>query len=131
MKIRHLIHLLMNFVSSSSSFRTGESWTPVCLPRFNDRGFLHAHVCYVAKDVCLVLLSTQAVRVLFVSPKKSLFMFSAIAGCILSISRVQKQNCDAAQCTRRAVNRATCRRAADVFRRRHRRSRPFAFYLQS
>jgi hypothetical protein len=54
------LHLIMNFVSSSSSFRTSESWTPICLPKFNDRGFLHAHVCYLTKDICLVLFSTAA-----------------------------------------------------------------------
>jgi hypothetical protein len=54
------LHLVMNFVSSSSSFRTSESWTPICLPKFNDKGFLHAHVSYLSKDVCLVLFSTAA-----------------------------------------------------------------------
>lgn len=54
------LHLIMNFVASSSSFRSSESWTPICLPQFNDRGFLHAHVCYIAADVCLVLVSTAA-----------------------------------------------------------------------
>ena len=54
------LHLVMNFVGASSSFRTSESWTPICLPRFNEKGFLHAHVCYISRDVCLVLISTAA-----------------------------------------------------------------------
>jgi hypothetical protein len=37
---------------------------PICLPKFNDRGFVHAYVSYVtpsypgpASDLCLVLVS--------------------------------------------------------------------------
>ncbi len=29
--------LLINFVTSSSSIRNGEVWTPICLPKFNDK----------------------------------------------------------------------------------------------
>lgn len=39
--------------------RASESWTPLCLPKFNDSGFLHAYVCFVAADVCLLLISTK------------------------------------------------------------------------
>ena len=37
--------LVMNTITSSTSFREDESWLPVCLPRFNPSGFLYAHVC--------------------------------------------------------------------------------------
>ncbi|KXS14120.1 DUF254-domain-containing protein [Gonapodya prolifera JEL478] len=39
------LHLLLNMLSSSPAFRHGkvESWTPVCLPRFNPKAFLHAY----------------------------------------------------------------------------------------
>lgn len=26
------------------AFKTAENWTPICLPKFNNTGFLHAHV---------------------------------------------------------------------------------------
>ncbi|KAJ3092649.1 Vacuolar fusion protein mon1b [Quaeritorhiza haematococci] len=42
------LHLLINMVYSSSNFRTAESWTPICLPRFNPRAFLHAYVCFLS-----------------------------------------------------------------------------------
>ena len=29
------IHLVLNLVSASTSFRTAESWMPICLPKFN------------------------------------------------------------------------------------------------
>ena len=52
--------LLMNTVASSSSFREDESWLPICLPRFNDAGFLYAHVSFVFPELCLVLLTPKA-----------------------------------------------------------------------
>ncbi|XP_027009591.1 vacuolar fusion protein MON1 homolog A isoform X1 [Tachysurus fulvidraco] len=55
------LHLLSNLAASSSSFRQGEAWTPVCLPKFNASGFFHAHISYLepASDLCLILVSTD------------------------------------------------------------------------
>ncbi|XP_004834126.1 vacuolar fusion protein MON1 homolog A isoform X1 [Heterocephalus glaber] len=55
------LHLLFNLISSSSSFREGEAWTPVCLPKFNSAGFFHAHISYLEPDtdLCLLLVSTD------------------------------------------------------------------------
>ncbi|XP_070594960.1 vacuolar fusion protein MON1 homolog A [Erythrolamprus reginae] len=55
------LHLLFNLISSSSSFREGEGWTPICLPKFNPNGFFHAHISYLEPnvDLCLVLISTD------------------------------------------------------------------------
>ncbi|XP_032996465.1 vacuolar fusion protein MON1 homolog A [Lacerta agilis] len=55
------LHLLFNLISSSSSFREGEAWTPICLPKFNSSGFFHAHISYLAQDtdLCLLLISTD------------------------------------------------------------------------
>ncbi|XP_037967152.2 protein SAND [Plutella xylostella] len=55
------IHLLFNLVRSSESFKTAESWTPICLPKFDSTGFLHGHVSYLADDcqACLLLLTVQ------------------------------------------------------------------------
>ena len=52
--------LVVNTVTSSAAFREDESWLPLCLPRFNPKGFLYAHVSFVAPEVCLVLLTAQA-----------------------------------------------------------------------
>ena len=51
--------LVMNTVASSASFREDEAWLPICLPRFNDAGFLYAHISYVAPELCLVLLTPK------------------------------------------------------------------------
>nr|AAH58717.1 Mon1a protein [Mus musculus] len=55
------LHLLFNLISSSSSFREGEAWTPVCLPKFSAAGFFHAHISYLEPDtdLCLLLISTD------------------------------------------------------------------------
>eukprot|EP01133_Synstelium_polycarpum_P000172 gene172-205_t len=37
-----------------------EAWTPICLPNFNDAGFLHLYICYIFPDVCLLLFSAEA-----------------------------------------------------------------------
>ncbi|CAB4063474.1 MON1 [Lepeophtheirus salmonis] len=55
------LHILFNFVNSSESLKNSESWTPICLPKFNSNGFLHAHVSYLKEDVpvCLLMLTVQ------------------------------------------------------------------------
>ena len=40
--------LLANFVHHLPSLRAAESWTPICLPCFNDQGFLYAYVVFLA-----------------------------------------------------------------------------------
>ncbi|GMS95403.1 hypothetical protein PENTCL1PPCAC_17578 [Pristionchus entomophagus] len=55
------VHILINLISNNQSLRNGETWTPICLPKFNDTGFLHAHISYPWEktDACLILLSTR------------------------------------------------------------------------
>ncbi|ORX60902.1 DUF254-domain-containing protein [Piromyces finnis] len=40
------IHLILNMINSTS-FRSVESWSPICLPKYNSRGFLYAYVSYL------------------------------------------------------------------------------------
>jgi vacuolar fusion protein MON1 len=73
------LHLIFNLVNSSESFKTAESWTPICLPKFDARyfasditcswsltlfyfsGYLHGHVSYLSDDcqACLLLLTVD------------------------------------------------------------------------
>ncbi|XP_024371446.1 vacuolar fusion protein MON1 homolog isoform X2 [Physcomitrium patens] len=53
------IFLLSNYVSSSDSFRTTESFFPVCLPGYNPTAFLYAYVHYLNNDTCLFLLTAD------------------------------------------------------------------------
>ncbi|XP_049963709.1 vacuolar fusion protein MON1 homolog A [Schistocerca serialis cubense] len=55
------LHLIFNLVNSSESFKAAESWTPICLPKFDSTGFLHGHVSYLAEDcqACLLLLTVD------------------------------------------------------------------------
>ncbi|XP_017095803.2 vacuolar fusion protein MON1 homolog [Drosophila bipectinata] len=53
------LRLIFNLVECSESFKSSENWSPICLPRFDKKGFLHAYVSYLADDcqACLLLLS--------------------------------------------------------------------------
>ncbi|GMH10950.1 hypothetical protein Nepgr_012791 [Nepenthes gracilis] len=52
--------LLSNFVMSSESFRTSESFSPICVPRYNPMAFLYAYVHYLDAETYLMLLSTSS-----------------------------------------------------------------------
>ncbi|CAM8895256.1 unnamed protein product [Rhodiola kirilowii] len=52
--------LLANFVMSSESFRTSESFSPICLPRYNPMAFLYAYVNFLDADSYLMLLTTSS-----------------------------------------------------------------------
>ncbi|KAJ4835932.1 Vacuolar fusion protein mon1 [Turnera subulata] len=52
--------LLSNFIMSSESFRTSESFSPICLPRYNPMAFLYAYVHYFDVDTYLMLLTTSS-----------------------------------------------------------------------
>ncbi|XP_075519917.1 vacuolar fusion protein MON1 homolog [Primulina tabacum] len=52
--------LLSNFITSSESFRTSESFSPICLPRYNSMAFLYAYVHYFDIDTYLILLTTSS-----------------------------------------------------------------------
>ena len=61
---KHNLHpidliIMTNFIQNLASLRNSESWTPICLPKFNSQGFLYAHVSYVVEEVALVLLTTD------------------------------------------------------------------------
>jgi len=57
---RHSLHppdmqLLFSMVFNSTSFLNGnEHWIPLCLPKFNAKGFLHAYIW--AEDSCAIIL---------------------------------------------------------------------------
>lgn len=55
------LHLILNLVHASESLKAAESWTPLCLPHFNEDGYLYSHVSYLAEDcqACLLLLTTD------------------------------------------------------------------------
>ncbi|CAH8447461.1 unnamed protein product [Schistosoma turkestanicum] len=65
MKNQHLrpsdIHLLLNLIGSSQSFKSAQShWLPICLPKFDANGFLYASVTYLNDSICMVLLSVDS-----------------------------------------------------------------------
>ncbi|KAK4056699.1 Vacuolar fusion protein mon1 [Microbotryomycetes sp. JL221] len=55
------LHILLSTISSSRTFMTpeGESWIPICLPRFNNKGFLHCYISYVTESTGVVLVGAE------------------------------------------------------------------------
>jgi hypothetical protein len=62
---RHSLHppdlqLLFSMLFNAATFRDGnEHWTPICMPKFNSRGFLHAYIHFFQPDICVVLISAD------------------------------------------------------------------------
>ncbi|CAD6227866.1 unnamed protein product [Miscanthus lutarioriparius] len=54
------IFLLANFILSSESFRTSESFVPICLPRYNPMAYLHAYVHFFDEHTYVTLLTTRS-----------------------------------------------------------------------
>ncbi|CAH8452634.1 unnamed protein product [Schistosoma intercalatum] len=55
------IHLLLNLIGSSQSFKSAQShWLPICLPKFDANGFLYASVTYLNDTTCMVLLTVDS-----------------------------------------------------------------------
>lgn len=52
---------MFNLVECTESFKTAESWTPICLPKFDSDGYLYAHISYLSDNcqACLLLLSVE------------------------------------------------------------------------
>jgi len=99
--------LVVNTVTSSAAFREDESWLPLCLPRFNPKGFLYAHVSFVAPEVCLVLLTAQADG------------FPQLSACRQQLAAKLQQEGELRSALLRAVGEPQCaapRRAADARR---------------
>eukprot|EP01130_Rhizamoeba_saxonica_P018583 TRINITY_DN9358_c0_g1_i1.p1 TRINITY_DN9358_c0_g1~~TRINITY_DN9358_c0_g1_i1.p1 ORF type:complete len:410 (-),score=67.63 TRINITY_DN9358_c0_g1_i1:322-1551(-) len=55
------IHLITNYINCIDQLEIGEeAMAPICLPKFNNNGFLHQYLSYINDDVCLLLLSARA-----------------------------------------------------------------------
>eukprot|EP01121_Diplochlamys_sp_Union-15-3_P016688 TRINITY_DN572_c0_g1_i3.p1 TRINITY_DN572_c0_g1~~TRINITY_DN572_c0_g1_i3.p1 ORF type:complete len:275 (+),score=28.91 TRINITY_DN572_c0_g1_i3:136-960(+) len=89
------LHLIMNFVNSSDSFRSSdEAWTPYCLPNFNSKGFLHLYVCYLTPELCLLLVFSKADNVYIKGHKCKEQILAELKAnsCIEAINSSIKQN---------------------------------------
>jgi len=50
----------MNFVNNSQSLRSGEAWTPICLPNVSSKGYVWAYVCFLLGDLSLTLITADS-----------------------------------------------------------------------
>ncbi|KAJ6648618.1 Vacuolar fusion protein MON1 like A [Pseudolycoriella hygida] len=55
------LRLIFNLIECSESFKNGEIWLPICLPKFDSNGYLYTHVSYLSDDcqACLLLLTVD------------------------------------------------------------------------
>ncbi|KAF8582823.1 DUF254-domain-containing protein [Ramaria rubella] len=44
------LHILMNALHTPSVATNAASWLPICLPKFNPQGFVHAYVCFLEHE---------------------------------------------------------------------------------
>lgn len=52
--------LLINFVNAHApAFRSSAHLAPICLPVFNDTGFLYAYVHFLLEDLCIVFVTAK------------------------------------------------------------------------
>jgi hypothetical protein len=71
-------------LTGSTTFHTAESWTPLCLPKFNSRGFLHAYICYIEKGISIVVISTDKNNFFEISEWKTAIVESMQKNAVLS-----------------------------------------------
>uniref|UniRef100_A0A1I8Q8Z9 Vacuolar fusion protein MON1 homolog n=1 Tax=Stomoxys calcitrans TaxID=35570 RepID=A0A1I8Q8Z9_STOCA len=88
------LRIIINLIECSESFKTSENWTPICLPKFDMNGYLHAHVSYLEENspACLLLLSVDRDAFFTLSEaKRSITEKLKRSQCIESINEAVKQ----------------------------------------
>nr|ABB86776.1 unknown [Theileria lestoquardi] len=53
------ISTVINTLIASQSLQQQESWTPICLPSFNDQAFTYGYVNYIEPEIGIVCISTS------------------------------------------------------------------------
>eukprot|EP00698_Gefionella_okellyi_P024062 TRINITY_DN8398_c0_g1_i1.p1 TRINITY_DN8398_c0_g1~~TRINITY_DN8398_c0_g1_i1.p1 ORF type:complete len:328 (-),score=57.88 TRINITY_DN8398_c0_g1_i1:82-1065(-) len=53
------VAIALTIIGSSTAMRSHESWTPVCMPMYNAKGWVYMYVCFIAPEVCLVLMCSR------------------------------------------------------------------------
>lgn len=51
------LQTIMNFVGSSKALRSSRTWTPLCLPMFDDSSFVSGYIRSITETVTLVVIS--------------------------------------------------------------------------
>ncbi|ORX34517.1 vacuolar fusion protein MON1 [Kockovaella imperatae] len=53
------LHLLLNTLAASPTLTSSETWIPICFPKFNPAGYVHAYISPVTEDITLVFISAD------------------------------------------------------------------------
>ena len=54
------VTLLMNYIYSSPSFKSTETWTPLCIPGISEEFMLHIYINYYTSNLGLVFISNDS-----------------------------------------------------------------------
>src|SRR5690606_16157538 len=76
--------LLMNFVNSSLSMRTSETWTPVCLPGLSSSSYLYAYIDFLSTDLCMVMICASQEQFFECSSAKKNILHQLLNGKLLN-----------------------------------------------
>lgn len=53
------ITVLFNFIMANPSMKSGETWTPICVPGCSEQFMLHVYICFKSTNLGLVLVCTD------------------------------------------------------------------------
>lgn len=75
--------MLMNFVNSSTSMKSSETWTPICVPGISSKKYLYAYIDFLAGNLCLIMICTGQDQFFDCSKSKHNILTSLIQGHLL------------------------------------------------
>ena len=52
--------MIFNFIMANPSMKSGETWTPICVPGCSEQFMLHVYICYKSTNLGLVLVCTDS-----------------------------------------------------------------------
>lgn len=53
------VTVIFNFIMANPSMKSGETWTPICVPGCSEQYMLHVYTCYKSTNMGLVLVCTD------------------------------------------------------------------------
>jgi hypothetical protein len=51
--------VIFNFIMANPAMKSGETWTPICVPGCSEQFMLHVYICYKSSNLGLVLVCTD------------------------------------------------------------------------
>lgn len=55
----HDVTIIMNYIYANSSMKSGETWTPICVPGLTEQHILYVYIRYYTPNLGLILVCTD------------------------------------------------------------------------